>query len=170
MAAADWGSSSVEVLQEVEWKLARTREFMRARGLDAILLSRADDFAWITCGGNSRCVSTTDVGVASVFVTLDSQFVITPNVEAERLKQETLAHVEPTGVFEFAVHPWFESPVEAFGQMYGGLGGRHSVGWGRVGVPGYRISQDAVHQVGGYEVRRNWSRGVGRGRESVFSD
>lgn len=122
MTASNGNGFPLEAQLEVEWKLARAREFMRSKGLDALLLGRADSFAWITAGGDSRCPSATDVGVASVLITPDGQSIITSNIEAERLRAETLAHVEPAGIFEFVVHPWFESSAGALGRVRGRLG------------------------------------------------
>lgn len=98
---------------EVEHKLAKARELMRAHGLGALVLARADSFAWITGGGNSRCVSSTDSGVASVLITLDRQFILTSSVEAERISEEVLAHLGPGRVFEMATYPWYEDTESA---------------------------------------------------------
>lgn len=34
--------------------MSRLRELMERRGIDALLLRRAENFAWYTGGGNSR--------------------------------------------------------------------------------------------------------------------
>jgi len=50
------------IAEELEVKLARVRAYMRERGLDALILRRFDNFAWITAGGDNRCAGATDVG------------------------------------------------------------------------------------------------------------
>lgn len=96
------------IVREVQYKLAKARELMRVLRLDALVLSRADSFAWITAGGDSRCVSSTDTGVASVLITANRQFVLTSNVEAERVEEEVTAHLGPGCMFETIAYPWHE--------------------------------------------------------------
>jgi len=101
------------IVLEVEHKLTMARELMHANGLDALVLGRADSFAWITGGGNSRCVSTTDAGVASALITLQRQFILTSNVEAGRIDEEVLAHLRPCHVFDMVSYPWYEETESA---------------------------------------------------------
>ena len=101
------------IVLEVEHKLAKARELMHAHRLDALVLGRADSFAWITGGGNSRCVSSTDAGVASVLITLDRQFILTSSVETERIDEEVLAHLSPFHVFDTVSYPWYEETESA---------------------------------------------------------
>ncbi len=98
---------------EVQHKLAQTRELMRTLGLRALVLGRADSFAWITAGGDSRCASATDMGVASVVITSDRQFVLTSNIEAERIDEEVLAHLGPSRMFHTIAHPWYDQSASA---------------------------------------------------------
>jgi hypothetical protein len=51
------------------------------------------------CGG-------TDVGVASVLVTPDDQWVLTSSVEGRRFQEEVLAHIWAGGVFRMGEYPW----------------------------------------------------------------
>jgi len=101
------------IVREVQYKLAKARELMRVLRLDALVLSRADSFAWITAGGDSRCVSSTDTGVASVLITANRQFVLTSNVEAERVEEEVTAHLGPGCMFETIAYPWHEEANSA---------------------------------------------------------
>lgn len=101
------------IVLEVEHKLAKTRKLMHAHRLDALVLGRADNFAWITGGGNSRCVSSTDAGVASALITLDRQFILTSSVEAERINEEVVAHLGPFHVFDTVSYPWYEETESA---------------------------------------------------------
>jgi Xaa-Pro dipeptidase len=94
------------IAEELEVKLARVRAYMRERGLDALILRRFDNFAWITAGGDNRCAGATDVGVASVLVTPDDQWVLTSSVEGRRFQEEVLAHIWAGGVFQMGEYPW----------------------------------------------------------------
>ncbi len=95
---------------------------MREQELDALLLGRADNFAWITAGGDSRCASTTDMGVASALITPDHQYILTSNIEIDRVKAETLAHIASADVFEFADYPWHRGQAEILDEIPGKLG------------------------------------------------
>jgi len=94
------------IAEELEVKLARVRAYMRERGLDVLILRRFDNFAWITAGGDNRCAGATDVGVASVLVTPDDQWVLTSSVEGRRFQEEVLAHIWAGGVFRMGEYPW----------------------------------------------------------------
>ena len=95
---------------------------MREQELDALLLGRADNFAWITAGGDSRCASTTDMGVASVLITPGRQYILTSSIEIDRVRAETLAHIAPADVFEFVEYPWHHGQDGMLGEIPGKLG------------------------------------------------
>lgn len=73
---------------EVEVKVGRVREYMRANGLAGVLLTRQDNFAWLTAGKDNHVASSGDVGVASLLVTPDARFVLTNRIEAGRIADE----------------------------------------------------------------------------------
>ncbi|MBI3963072.1 MAG: M24 family metallopeptidase [Deinococcus sp.] len=73
---------------ELEAKLKRVNDFMKARGLGALLLARSANFAWLSCGGGSHIYTATDGGVASLLVTQKGRYFITNNIEAQRLLEE----------------------------------------------------------------------------------
>lgn len=111
MRVAETDATSITL--EVEHKLAKARELMHAQGLDALVLGRADSFAWITGGGDSRCAFVTDTGVALVLITGRRQFILTSNVEAERIDEEVLAHLRPSRMFDVVAYPWYEETNSA---------------------------------------------------------
>ncbi len=89
--------------REVADKLALLREHLAAAGAGAIRLRGVDWFAWVTAGGSSAVLHTTDGGVAEVLVTRDEACILTDAIEAERLRAEEL----PDG-FTFHIEPWAE--------------------------------------------------------------
>lgn len=105
---------------EIKVKLARARKYMCERGLDVMILRRFDNFAWITAGGDNRCAGATDIGVASVLITHDDQWVLTSNVEARRFCEEALAHIWAEGIFRMREHPWY-GEAEALGEAAKGF-------------------------------------------------
>jgi antitoxin VapB len=90
---------------EVAAKLAQVRELLATSALDAIILDRVANTAWITAGAATYVNEATDTGLSSVVVTPERAYVVTDAVEAPRLREEE--GVEALG-FEFATEPWYE--------------------------------------------------------------
>ncbi|WP_224983936.1 M24 family metallopeptidase [Geomonas agri] len=67
----------------------------------AVRLKGVDWFAWITAGGSNEVLLAAETGIAQVVVTPDGAFVVTNEIEAQRLVDEQL----PDG-FELRVLPW----------------------------------------------------------------
>lgn len=73
-------------------KEARVRQYLAERGLQALVLSRVENFAWLTGGANNRIVTTEEAGAASLVYTADGQkYVITNVSEARRMQEEEFA-------------------------------------------------------------------------------
>ncbi|MCA1248592.1 Xaa-Pro peptidase family protein [Massilia sp. MS-15] len=89
--------------REVAHKLAVLRAHLAAANAGAVRLRGVDWFAWVTAGGSSAVLHTTELGVAEVLVTPDEACILTDAIEAERLRAEEL----PEG-FTFHVEPWAE--------------------------------------------------------------
>lgn len=73
---------------EFEIKLGRIEELLSARGLDALLLQRVSSFAWATCGGASFVNQASTTGAASLLISPHGRYLITNNIEAQRLESE----------------------------------------------------------------------------------
>jgi Xaa-Pro aminopeptidase len=94
---------------EIEHKLRSVRAWLERHGLMAVLLGSQDWFAWITGGGRSHISIGEAGGVGSVLVTPDDAFLLTTNIELERLQDEEGAGDLPfTGV----PRPWHEVVVD----------------------------------------------------------
>ncbi|RKG81204.1 M24 family metallopeptidase [Corallococcus exercitus] len=105
-------------MTELTTKLARVRANMRTQGLGAIRFRGVDWFAWMTCGGSSTVILSAETGVAEVLVTDEGAWVLTDNIEAERLAREELP-----GGLPVEAHPWTDSrPREAFVKARTGVG------------------------------------------------
>lgn len=84
---------------EVEGKLSLIRELL---GWGRVLrLKGIDWFAWITAGGRNEVLLAAETGVAEVVVTDGGAYVVTDEIEAQRLLEEEL----PEG-FELRILPW----------------------------------------------------------------
>jgi len=96
-------------LQEVETKLQRVRDFMSARGLDAVVFTQTVNFQWLTAGADNHVVLDTDIGSAPVVVTADGQHVLTNNIEAVRQEDEEIGELP----FEIRFMNWHDENPEA---------------------------------------------------------
>ncbi len=88
---------------ELGTKLARVQELLAARNLDALLLRRVANFAWLT-GGAASYINTADIyGVAALLLSPAGRFLVTDNIEAPRFREEE--RLEAQG-WQFLVAPW----------------------------------------------------------------
>jgi len=89
-------------------KRERVRDYLEARGLDAVVLSRRENFAWYTCGGDNHVVTASESGAAHLLVTRERACVVTDNIEAPRIADEEVA-----ADIEVIRHPWHEESRRA---------------------------------------------------------
>ncbi len=89
---------------EVATRLEAVREVLDRTGRRAALLRTRRNFSWLTAGGESHIVLSSDQGVAPILVTRDDAVAITQNIEAARIAEEELdgLGIETVGV------PWWE--------------------------------------------------------------
>ncbi|MBD0268795.1 MAG: M24 family metallopeptidase [Cyanobacteria bacterium Co-bin8] len=86
---------------EVTYKLKLIRTVLADTGAAGVRLRGTDWFAWATAGGSNTVLLAAETGVAEVLITLDGAWILTDEIEAQRLQDEEV----PTG-FEWAVNPW----------------------------------------------------------------
>jgi hypothetical protein len=96
-------ASIAERAAEVADKLAAMRQWLADTGAGALRLRGIDWFAWATAGGSSAVLHTAEVGVAEVLVTAAEAFILTDEIEADRLR-----HEEVPGGFGWHAAPWAE--------------------------------------------------------------
>lgn len=96
-----------------EARREKLRELMSRNGLGALLLQRFTNFAWYTGGADSRVDHADPLGVASILLTADSEYVLTNNIEAGRMREE-----ETPGV-EVIEHPWYGGPQDVLRKVVG---------------------------------------------------
>ena len=88
------------------------RELMDRLGLGALLMRRPANFAWYTGGADNRVDHDDPLGVAAILLTLEGEYVLTDNIEAPRMREETPG-------FEVVEHPWYEDPAETLRALTG---------------------------------------------------
>lgn len=93
-------------LGDIQFKQELIADLLEEQGADAVLLSRPDNFAWFTSGGNNVVHLASERGVASLFVTRKERYVITSNIESGRIFQEELDDLG----FQLKESPWYENP------------------------------------------------------------
>lgn len=77
--------------EELAQKERRVREVMRAQNLDALLIARQDNFAWLTGGGSNFVSTATEMGAASILITGDGKWLLCDNIEQARVLEEELS-------------------------------------------------------------------------------
>ncbi len=95
----------MSIVDEIKEKEKRVREFLRSKGLKALLLKRQANFSWMTCGGLNLVGITTEMGATSLLITEDSKYVISNNIESPRMIEEE--GLEKQG-FIVKTFPWYE--------------------------------------------------------------
>ncbi len=89
--------------EEIREKERRVRSFLEENEIDALLLSKQNNFSWLTAGGDNHVVIASGMGVASLLITGDRKYLIADNIESSRLEEE-----EVTGLgFEVKDYPWY---------------------------------------------------------------
>lgn len=93
------------VAEEIREKKSRLRALLGELQLDAILLRKQGNFSWLTGGGLNLVGIATEMGVASLLITPDKEYVICNNIEAPRMEQEEEL---PAQGYEIRSYPWHE--------------------------------------------------------------
>ena len=90
--------------EEVSRKLELIREALTETGATGVRLKGTDWFAWATAGASNTVLLTAETGVAEVLVTVRDAWVLTDEIEAQRLEDEELS-----ADFKLHVNPWADA-------------------------------------------------------------
>jgi Xaa-Pro aminopeptidase len=93
------------VMTEFNIKQERLHTLLEDHKLDAVLLRHSANFAWATCGADSFINRADLFGIASLLITPTKRYVITTNIEANRLAQEEGLAAQG---WEIKGMPWYE--------------------------------------------------------------
>jgi Xaa-Pro aminopeptidase len=93
-------------MNEIEIKISKVRKLLAERHLDALVVQRSTNFAWLTGGASSSINLADDFGEGALVITPDSRYLVTNNIEAPRFIQEE--HLEDQE-WEFIVGNWYET-------------------------------------------------------------
>ena len=84
---------------EVSEKQRRVREFFGRSGYEAMVIGRQDNFAWFTCGGNNRVMTTSENGFAYLVITKDNIYCIAHVMDGPRVFDDELQGLAIEPVF-----------------------------------------------------------------------
>jgi len=101
--------SPQQILSDAKIKGKRVYAFLEREGLDALVIGRQDNFAWITAGGDSRVITTSEMGFAYVVITRDHKWLISHSMDGQRFVDEQA----PGQGYELVTLYWHEgSPMD----------------------------------------------------------
>lgn len=89
-------------VHEVDRRHALVAEYLALRNLDAVLLTRPENIAWLSCGGD--CTRRGGDSVASLFVTPDARLVLCSAADSGQLFDRELSGLG----FQLKERPWTE--------------------------------------------------------------
>ena len=90
---------------ELQYKWSKVRGLMSEKGLAGILFRKQSNFAWLTGGGRNCVGLATEIGVASILVTAEDQYLLCNKIEAPRMAAEE--KVEELG-YEIHSYHWYQ--------------------------------------------------------------
>jgi Xaa-Pro dipeptidase len=95
-----------ELLAEIDIKMNRVQNFLREQHLAGILLTRVNNFSWMTAGiADNEIVITSEVGAASLLIMNDGhKYVVGESGEVSRHAQEDLAGLN----YESKGYDWYQ--------------------------------------------------------------
>ncbi|NLK98060.1 MAG: M24 family metallopeptidase [Epulopiscium sp.] len=97
-----------DILKEVKEKEERIYKFLDQNGYDGMIIGRQDNFSWITGGGNSRVIWSTELGFSYLFITKEKKFCISQVMDGPRIMDEVLS---PLG-YDYIPLRWYEQNKE----------------------------------------------------------
>lgn len=104
-------------MTEFDEKQRRIQALLEKHNLDGLLLRRAGNFAWATCGASSCINRAESAGEASLLITGTGRHLVTNNIEADRLVQEEKLDAR----WEVHTVPWFEDQQKLMDSLVRGL-------------------------------------------------
>ena len=94
-----------QVVQDALEKQERVRNWLSKVGADGLVVSRRDQFAWLTSGGDNRVLNNTENGFGHLVITTSGkQYLVAQSMDATRLLEEQV----PNQGFELVPLHWFE--------------------------------------------------------------
>jgi len=93
-----------QILADAQEKITRLRSWMKEKKFDGVLITRRDNFAWLTVGGDNHVVNNTEFGAGHLLITSDQQYLIAYRMDGERLNNEQIS----SQGYQLVTIPWYE--------------------------------------------------------------
>jgi antitoxin VapB len=93
-----------EVLRLCAKKREKVRTWLAAADLDGVVISRRDNFAWLTCGGDNRIVNFSEMGYGHLVITRDRHYLVSYSMDSDRYMEEQV----PCQGYEQVTLFWYE--------------------------------------------------------------
>ena len=107
-----------EIVQDVQIKEERVRSFLEREDLDALVLGRQDNFAWITAGGDNRVINNTDMGEGFAVITRNHKWLVAHHMDGRRFIEEQA----PDQGYDLAMLYWHQGmPTDKIGELTAGM-------------------------------------------------
>jgi Xaa-Pro dipeptidase len=91
------------ILEIAGQKIERLRNWINEKGFDSVLLSRCENFAWLTVGGDNHVVINSEFGTGHLLITPKDQFLLAYTMDGPRLMNE---QVKGQG-YSLVTNDWF---------------------------------------------------------------
>lgn len=101
--------SNAQTADELTQKLGWMRAALQEAGAAAVRLRGTDWFAWATAGGSHTVLLAAETGVAEVLVTATDAWIVTDEIEAQRIQTEELPESNQGASYQIFAHPWSRS-------------------------------------------------------------
>ncbi|MDK2980576.1 MAG: hypothetical protein PWQ55_923 [Chloroflexota bacterium] len=88
-------------------KRKKARDYLQRKGLDGLLVSTREHFAWLTAGGDSHVVRSSNVGFGTLVITRDRAYLVAQSMDTQRLLAEQAEEQD----YELVVMRWYEGDV-----------------------------------------------------------
>lgn len=98
------GQSDPRIVEAAALKREKVRAWLKASGLDGVIISRRDNFAWVTCGGDNRVINSSEVGVGHIVITQDKHYLVSYYMDSDRLMEDQV----PGQGYEQVIMYWYE--------------------------------------------------------------
>jgi Xaa-Pro dipeptidase len=122
-----------QIAADARAKQERVRVFLEREGLDALVLGRQDNFSWMTAGGDSHVVITSEMGAGYLVIGRDRQWLVSHWMDRQRFTDDyaTSQSYEPVGLHWYQGSPEDKILDLTKGMKIGadfGLAGAHCYG------------------------------------------
>ena len=98
----------LSLLDERQEKEIRLRNYLCDNNLDAVVIGRQSNFAWLSAGGRNYVMAASDFGAACTVITKDKKYLVANTMDGERILTEELTN----SGYELINLKWFEKSID----------------------------------------------------------